>query len=115
MIDERRLEVLLKLARHIQVATEASEEALNAPEMLLTSADLARLLKLDRDYIKKNLKFLKDLGLIRSMGLNPKYYRFDQFQYKQLLLETHEDEDAQAFLSRFQSNLYQNAFSPPSF
>jgi hypothetical protein len=100
MSDSRQIDVLCRLAYEIQVATGSNGVHEDA---LLTSADLARQLQLRHDYVKKQLRLLKDMGLILPVGLNPKRYRFDTFRYRQLLLvDTAEDATMQAVMDSLQ-------------
>lgn len=105
MIDQRRLDELYKLAYQIERVTEVIDQLHSPPEALLTSSDLAKLFNLNRDHVKKHLRFLKEMGLVRAIGLSPKRYRFDFFHYRQLLNDLFDqDELSQALLRRLQES-----------
>lgn len=77
-----RLQLLYQIAHQVALATEAAGK--HNPSVLLTSADLGRLLNADREVIKKALKVLQDYGLLCPIGMNPKHYRFDDYYFKRL-------------------------------
>lgn len=93
-------EHLYTLAHQILLATQYVDQERGSKDTLLTSADLARQLRLKHDYVKKQLRYLKDLDIIRPIGLNPKRYRFDTFRLERLLCEEHTDEALEALLTR---------------
>jgi transcription initiation factor IIE alpha subunit len=99
MMEQRQLDTLCEIVSLIEQATGVVEET-HQMEFLLTSADLARKLRLDHERVKKMLKILKDLGLIQAIGLNPKRYRFDHFQYRQLTTQNPTHEVVEAFSER---------------
>jgi hypothetical protein len=84
MKAERRLQLLCELCQHIYDCTLDMHTTGIPDETLPTSADLARRYKLPGDDVKKLLKLLKDWGLIRPIGLNPKRYQFDEYHFPQL-------------------------------
>lgn len=92
-----RLMLLYQIAHQVALATEAAGK--HNPNGLLTSADLARLLNADRDVVKKALRVLHEYELICPMGMNPKHYRFDTYQFKQMeaQLDAFEGEDDELF------------------
>jgi len=91
-----RLGLLYQIAHQVALATEAAGK--HNPDALLTLADLARLFNADREVIKKAVRVLQDFELLVPMGLNPKRYRFDTYQFKVIQRQTVEDEDLQTLI-----------------
>jgi hypothetical protein len=102
--DPRDVENLYKLTAQIRLMTEAIDRGEISSEAMFTSADLSRLFGIDRDIVKKHLRFLKNIGLIRPVGFSPKRYRFDHFYYRQFLKSSPTDQNTQEFLERLQAN-----------
>ena len=50
----------------------------------ITSVELAKLVNLPLETVKKKLLILKDAGIIRVRGINPKYWSFDEFNFQRL-------------------------------
>lgn len=50
----------------------------------ITSVELAKLVNLPLETVKKKLTILKDHGVIRVRGINPKYWRFDEYNFQRL-------------------------------
>lgn len=93
-------DLLFKLAHQVLMATDFVDSGHASEEALLTSADLSRVFGMPHDKVKKYLVYLKNLGLLRPIGLNPKRYRFDRYQFKQLLNNLPDDADVSAFLQQ---------------
>ena len=50
----------------------------------ITAVELAKRVNLPLDTVKKKLKVLLEHDIIRCSGLNPKYWRFDEYKYQRL-------------------------------
>ncbi len=50
----------------------------------ITSVELAKLVNLPLETVKKKLIVLKDHGVVRVRGINPKYWRFDEYNFQRL-------------------------------
>ena len=50
----------------------------------ITAVELAKRIGIDLSIVKKKLKLLYDHNIIRCSGLNPKYWRFDEYNYQRL-------------------------------
>ncbi len=105
MADEHTIEIRVKLLRQIRTVTEMVDNGMAESEALPTSADLARLFRLNHDTVKKHLKYLKDLALIRIMGMSPKHYKFDAYQFRQAVDNPPDDENARDLIGRLQGTL----------
>lgn len=57
----------------------------------ITAVELAKRVGINLDTVKKKLKILYNHEIIRCSGLNPKYWRFDEYKYQRL------DEDDEIF------------------
>ncbi len=58
----------------------------------ITAVELAKLVNLPIDIVKKKLNILKDKELARVKGINPKYWTFNQYNFQRL------PEDDETFL-----------------
>lgn len=58
----------------------------------ITAVELAKLVDLSIDIVKKKLTILKDKGIVRVSGINPKYWKFDEYQFQRM------DEDDEVYL-----------------
>lgn len=58
----------------------------------ITAVELAKLVDLPIDIVKKKLTVLKDKGIVRVFGINPKYWKFDEYQFQRM------DEDDEVYL-----------------
>jgi hypothetical protein len=99
MKAERRIQLLCEFCQHIRECSRDAHDSGTPDETLPTSADLARLYKVPGDDVKKLLKLLKDWGLIRPIGLNPKRYQFDDYQFAKLLDDPEHDPLLEAVIS----------------
>lgn len=97
MLEEHQLQLLSELAYRIKQASEISDSDI---ENLKTASALARDFGLKQDFIKKHLKLLKEHGLILSIGLNPKRYRFDNYKYRIFLSETSQNNALHALIDK---------------
>ncbi len=50
----------------------------------ITAVELAKRVGIDLSTVKKKLKILLDHDIIRCSGLNPKYWRFDEYRFQRL-------------------------------
>jgi DNA-binding transcriptional ArsR family regulator len=50
----------------------------------ISAVELAHVLGLDICTTKKKLRILKDSGLVRSIGINPKFWRFDDYIFQRM-------------------------------
>ena len=53
-------------------------------EQGITAIELARKLNLPTETVKKKLKILFEKKIIRVTGINPKYWKFDDFQFQKM-------------------------------
>ncbi len=58
----------------------------------ITAVELAKLVELPLETVKKKLSILKDKGIVRVFGINPKYWKFDEYQFQRM------DEDDEVYL-----------------
>ena len=50
----------------------------------ITAVELAKLVKLPVDVVKKKLQILKDKNVARVKGINPKCWLFDEYNFQRL-------------------------------
>ncbi len=50
----------------------------------ITAVELAKLVELPLDIVKKKLQILKDKDVVRVKGINPKYWLFDEYNFQRL-------------------------------
>ncbi len=50
----------------------------------ITAVELAKLVNIPVDEVKKKLQILKDKGIVRVRGNNPKYWLFDEYNFQRL-------------------------------
>ena len=50
----------------------------------ITAVELAKLVDLPVDEVKKKLQILKDKNIVRVKGINPKYWLFDEYNFHRL-------------------------------
>ena len=50
----------------------------------ITAVELAKLVNLPLETVKKKLTILKGHGVVRVRGINPKYWRFDEYNFQRL-------------------------------
>lgn len=60
-------------------------------EEWVTAVELAKMVELPLDIVKKKLVILKDAGIIRVKGINPKYWKFDNYSFQRM------DEDDEVY------------------
>lgn len=55
----------------------------------ITAVELAKLVDLPLETVKKKLVILKDSGIVRVKGINPKYWKFDEYNFQRM--DEHDD------------------------
>lgn len=50
----------------------------------ITAVELAKLVDLPVDIVKKKLQVLKDKNIVRVKGINPKFWLFDEYNFQRL-------------------------------
>lgn len=50
----------------------------------ITAVELAKLVDLPVDEVKKKLQILKDKNIVRVRGINPKFWLFDEYNFQRL-------------------------------
>ena len=50
----------------------------------ITAVELAKLVNLPVDEVKKKLNLLKEKNVVRVKGINPKYWSFDEYNFQRL-------------------------------
>lgn len=63
----------------------------------ITAVELAKLVELPLEIVKKKLVILKDEGIVRVIGINPKYWKFDNYRFQRM----DEDNDVYKLLCSF--------------
>ncbi len=58
----------------------------------ITAVELAKLVNLSVEIVKKKLVILKEKGLVKVKGINPKYWKFNEYNFQRM------DEDDETFL-----------------
>ena len=57
----------------------------------IPAVELAKLVELPLETVKKKLQILKDEGIVRVIGIRPKYWKFDNYTFQRM------DEDNDTF------------------
>ncbi len=50
----------------------------------ITAVELAKLVELPVEIVKKKLQILKDKNIVRVKGINPKFWLFDDYNFQRL-------------------------------
>lgn len=50
----------------------------------ITAVELAKLVNLPVDEVKKKLNLLKEKNIVRVKGINPKFWSFDEYNFQRL-------------------------------
>lgn len=50
----------------------------------ITAVELSKRVGLNLDVVKKKLKVLFEHEIVRCSGINPKYWKFDEYKYQRL-------------------------------
>ncbi|MEI7474142.1 MAG: hypothetical protein WCK67_05125 [bacterium] len=53
----------------------------------MTSIEIAKKCKLKLDIVKKKLKILQDVGIVRVIGINPKLWVFDDYNFQRISVD----------------------------
>ena len=62
-----------------------------AVDKWVTAVELAKMVELPVDVVKKKLNILKDKDIVRVKGINPKYWKFDDYNFQRM------DEDDEVY------------------
>ena len=57
----------------------------------ITAVELAKLVNLSVEVVKKKLQILKEKNIVRVKGINPKFWLFDEYNFQRM------DEDDEVF------------------
>ena len=60
-----------------------TEDKYSSPDGI-TAVELAKVLEMDLNTVKKKLRILQENNLVRVIGINPKYWKFDEYKYQRL-------------------------------
>lgn len=55
-----------------------------AAENWVTAVELAKMVELPVDIVKKKLNILKEKDIVRVKGINPKYWKFDDYSFQRM-------------------------------
>jgi hypothetical protein len=50
----------------------------------ITAVELAKVLEMDLSIVKKKLRILQENDLVRVIGINPKYWKFDEYNFQRM-------------------------------
>ena len=50
----------------------------------ISAVELSKLLNMHLDIVKKKLKILYDHNIVRSIGINPKLWKFDEYSFQRM-------------------------------
>ncbi|MCM1004068.1 MAG: hypothetical protein NC408_06990 [Candidatus Gastranaerophilales bacterium] len=73
----------------------------------ITAVELAKLVNYPVDEVKKKLQILKEKGIVRVRGNNPKYWLFDEYNFQRL----DDDDDIFHLLCNFEDVDFDKYFS----
>ncbi len=73
----------------------------------ISAVELAKCLDMPIDTVKKKLKILLDREIIRVYGINPKLWKFDEYQFQKM----DEDDDVYRLLCNFDDVDFDRYFS----
>lgn len=73
----------------------------------ITAVELAKLVELPVDIVKKKLQILKDKNIVRVKGINPKFWLFDEYNFQRL----DDDDDIFHLLCNFDDVDFSKYFS----
>ena len=73
----------------------------------ITAVELAKLVDLPLEIVKKKLQILKDKNIVRVKGINPKYWLFDEYNFQRL----DDDDDILHLLCNFEDVDFDKYFS----
>lgn len=64
----------------------------------ITAVELAKLVELPLETVKKKLVILKNTEIVRVIGINPKYWKFDEYKFQRM----DENDDVYRLLCNFE-------------
>ena len=73
----------------------------------ITAVELAKLVNLPVETVKKKLHILKEKNIVRVKGINPKYWLFDEYNFQRL----DDDDDIFHLLCNFEDVDFDKYFS----
>lgn len=73
----------------------------------ITAVELAKLVNLPLDIVKKKLNILKDKDIVRVKGINPKYWKFNEYNFQRM----NEDDEIFNLLCSFDDVDFDKYFS----
>ena len=73
----------------------------------ITAVELAKMVEIPLETVKKKLNILKDKNIVTVKGINPKYWKFDQYNFQRLP----EDDDIFLLLCSFDDVDFDKYFS----
>ena len=50
----------------------------------ISAVELSKQLNMNTDIVKKKLKILYDHGIVRVIGINPKLWKFDEYNFQRM-------------------------------
>ncbi len=57
----------------------------------ISAVELSKLLEIPSETVKKKLKILQEKNIARATGINPKYWKFDEYNFQRM------DEDDEVY------------------
>lgn len=78
-----------------------------AADNWVTAVELAKMVELPVDIVKKKLVILKDAGVVSVKGINPKYWKLDDYSFQRM----DEDDDVYKLLCSFDDVDFDKYFS----
>ena len=73
----------------------------------ITAVELAKLVEMPLEDVKKKLVILKETGLARAKGIKPKYWKFDEYNFQRI----DEDDEVYRLLCNFDDVDFDRYFS----
>ena len=64
----------------------------------VTAVELAKMVNLPIDIVKKKLVLLKDKEIVQVRGISPKYWKFDEYNFQRM----NEDDEIYKLLTNFE-------------
>lgn len=78
-----------------------------ASENGITAVELAKLVNIPVETVKKKLNILKEKDIVRVKGINPKYWKFNEYNFQRM----DEDDDIFRLLCSFDDVDFDRYFS----
>ena len=79
-IETKEDQILRAIGLELMFSTPQSRENSDG----VTAVELSRKLGYNMDIVKKKLKILYDKGIIRCIGINPKLWKFDDYNFQRM-------------------------------